>query len=69
MPLGGPPGQLTIQPQFFFNRDLDYLLTGDKERRIALSISKLKAKTSSQLSRKDYRSEGSIEVWKALLEE
>ncbi|GJT02116.1 hypothetical protein Tco_0823285 [Tanacetum coccineum] len=27
------------------------------------------AKTSSQLSRKDYRSEGSIEVWKALLEE
>ncbi|GJS09025.1 hypothetical protein Tco_0365821 [Tanacetum coccineum] len=32
-----------IQPQFFFNKDLDYLLTGDKERRIALSISKLKA--------------------------
>ncbi|GJY80579.1 hypothetical protein Tco_0493330 [Tanacetum coccineum] len=26
-------------------------------------------KTSSQRSRKDYRSEGSIEVWKALLEE
>ncbi|GJT05189.1 hypothetical protein Tco_0839651 [Tanacetum coccineum] len=43
LPLGGPPGQVTIQPQFFFNRDLDYLLTGDKERRIALSISKLKA--------------------------
>ncbi|GJZ58599.1 hypothetical protein Tco_0614093 [Tanacetum coccineum] len=40
---GGPPGQVTIQPQFFFNKDLDYLLTGDKERRIALSISKLKA--------------------------
>ncbi|GKA95970.1 hypothetical protein Tco_0818065 [Tanacetum coccineum] len=27
----------------FFNKDLDYLLTGDKERKIALSISKLKA--------------------------
>ncbi|GJS51971.1 hypothetical protein Tco_0625333, partial [Tanacetum coccineum] len=34
LPLGGPPGQVTIQPQFFFNKDLDYLLTGDKERRI-----------------------------------
>ncbi|GKF82611.1 hypothetical protein Tco_0244267, partial [Tanacetum coccineum] len=29
LPLGGPPGQVTIQPQFFFNN--------------ALSISKLKA--------------------------
>ncbi|GJS25675.1 hypothetical protein Tco_0454307 [Tanacetum coccineum] len=35
--------QVTIQLQFFFNKDLDYLLTGDKERKIALSISKLKA--------------------------
>ncbi|GKA85838.1 hypothetical protein Tco_0807492 [Tanacetum coccineum] len=43
LPLGGLPGQVTIQPQFFFNKDLDYLLTGDKERKIALSISKLKA--------------------------
>ncbi|GJR86644.1 hypothetical protein Tco_0210655 [Tanacetum coccineum] len=43
LPLGGPPGQVTIQPQFFFNKDLDYLLTSDKERKIALSISKLKA--------------------------
>ncbi|GJQ95688.1 hypothetical protein Tco_0006827 [Tanacetum coccineum] len=34
---------VTIQPQFFFNKDLDYLLTGDKEQKIALSISKLKA--------------------------
>ncbi|GJR45134.1 hypothetical protein Tco_1313237 [Tanacetum coccineum] len=32
-----------FQPNFFFNKDLDYLLTGGKERRIALSISKLKA--------------------------
>ncbi|GJY71841.1 hypothetical protein Tco_0475544 [Tanacetum coccineum] len=43
LPLGGPPGQVTIQPQFFFNKDLDYLLTGDKERKISLSISKIKA--------------------------
>ncbi|GJR10270.1 TCP-1/cpn60 chaperonin family protein [Tanacetum coccineum] len=43
LPLGGPPGQVTIQPQFIFNKDLEYLLTGDKERNIALSISKLKA--------------------------
>ncbi|GJR34973.1 hypothetical protein Tco_1210657 [Tanacetum coccineum] len=43
LPLGGPPGQVTIQPQFFFNKDLDYLLIDDKERKIALSISKLKA--------------------------
>ncbi|GJZ92057.1 hypothetical protein Tco_0664122 [Tanacetum coccineum] len=41
LPLGGPPGQVTIQPQFFFNKDLDYLLIGDKEQKIALSISKL----------------------------
>ncbi|GJU22148.1 retrovirus-related pol polyprotein from transposon TNT 1-94 [Tanacetum coccineum] len=35
--------QVTIQPQFFFNKDLEYLLTGDTERNKALSISKLKA--------------------------
>ncbi|GJT41887.1 hypothetical protein Tco_0941752 [Tanacetum coccineum] len=33
LPLGGPPGQVTIQPQFFFNKDLEYLLTGDKEQK------------------------------------
>ncbi|GJV28591.1 hypothetical protein Tco_1385039 [Tanacetum coccineum] len=43
LPLGGPPGQVTIQPQFFFNKDLDYLLSGDKDRHNALSISNLKA--------------------------
>ncbi|GJU95096.1 integrase, catalytic region, zinc finger, CCHC-type containing protein [Tanacetum coccineum] len=43
LPLGGPPDQVTIQPQFFFNKDLEYLLTGDKEQNRALSISKLKA--------------------------
>ncbi|GJR46105.1 hypothetical protein Tco_1314208 [Tanacetum coccineum] len=43
LPLGGPPGQVTIQPQFFFNKDLEYLLTGDKEQNRALLIYKLKA--------------------------
>ncbi|GJY46952.1 hypothetical protein Tco_0436015 [Tanacetum coccineum] len=43
LPLGGPPGQVSIQPQFFFNKDLEYLMSGDKERKTALSISKLKA--------------------------
>ncbi|GJY05550.1 hypothetical protein Tco_0371490 [Tanacetum coccineum] len=43
LPLGGPPGQVTIQPHFFFNKDLEYLVFGNKERRHALSISKLKA--------------------------
>ncbi|GJU20056.1 hypothetical protein Tco_1153398 [Tanacetum coccineum] len=42
LPLGGPPGQVTIQPHYFFNRDLEYLVSGDKERRNALSISILK---------------------------
>ncbi|GJW39049.1 hypothetical protein Tco_0064894 [Tanacetum coccineum] len=42
LPLGGPPGQVTIQPQYFFNKDLEYLVSSDKERRHALSISKLK---------------------------
>ncbi|GJS26950.1 hypothetical protein Tco_0487570 [Tanacetum coccineum] len=43
LPLGGPPGQVTIQPQFFFNKDLEYLTSGDTTSRVALSISKLKA--------------------------
>ncbi|GKF12273.1 hypothetical protein Tco_0050199, partial [Tanacetum coccineum] len=43
LPLGAPPGQVTIQSQFFFNKDLEYLVSGSKERRSALSISKLKA--------------------------
>ncbi|GJR92828.1 hypothetical protein Tco_0265002 [Tanacetum coccineum] len=36
---------------------------------MVMRMTREEAKTSSQLSRKDYRSEGSIEVWKALLEE
>ncbi|GKE43087.1 hypothetical protein Tco_1470371 [Tanacetum coccineum] len=42
LPLGGPPGQVTIQTQYIFNKDLEYLVSGNKERRNALSISKLK---------------------------
>nr|GEX61301.1 hypothetical protein [Tanacetum cinerariifolium]GEX76211.1 hypothetical protein [Tanacetum cinerariifolium] len=41
--LGGPPVQVTIHSQYFFNKDLEYLVLGDKGRRSALSISKLKA--------------------------
>ncbi|GKD45203.1 hypothetical protein Tco_1269848, partial [Tanacetum coccineum] len=43
LPLGGPPSQVTIQSQLFFNKDLDYLMLCSKERRSDLSISKLKA--------------------------
>ncbi|GKE85437.1 hypothetical protein Tco_1559179, partial [Tanacetum coccineum] len=41
--LGGPPGHVTIQTKFFFNKDLDYLRFGSKGDRIALSITKMKA--------------------------
>ncbi|GJR54391.1 hypothetical protein Tco_1404912 [Tanacetum coccineum] len=43
LPLSGPPGHVTIQTQFFFNKDLDYLRYGSKESRHVLSISKMKA--------------------------
>nr|GEX06085.1 hypothetical protein [Tanacetum cinerariifolium] len=43
LPLGGPPGQVTIQSDFFFNKDLDYLRYDSKASRPALSISKMKA--------------------------
>ncbi|GKB68204.1 hypothetical protein Tco_0929616, partial [Tanacetum coccineum] len=43
LPLGGPPSQVMIQKEFFFNRDLDYLRFGSKGDRIALSITKMKA--------------------------
>nr|GEY90337.1 hypothetical protein [Tanacetum cinerariifolium] len=42
LPLGGPPGQVTIQSDFFFNKDLEYLRYGRKGSRPALSISKMK---------------------------
>ncbi|GJS11292.1 hypothetical protein Tco_0368088 [Tanacetum coccineum] len=41
--LEGPAFKVTIQTQYFFNKDLEYLVTRDKGRRSALSISKLKA--------------------------
>nr|GEV88648.1 hypothetical protein [Tanacetum cinerariifolium] len=40
---GGPPGQVTIQSDFFFNKDLEYLIYDSKGRRPALTISKMKA--------------------------
>ncbi|GJR87285.1 hypothetical protein Tco_0211296 [Tanacetum coccineum] len=43
LPLCGPPGQVTIQSDFFFNKDLEYLKYGRKSGRPALSILKMKA--------------------------
>nr|GFC95757.1 hypothetical protein [Tanacetum cinerariifolium] len=43
LPLGGPPGQVTIEFDFFFNKDLKYLRYGSKGGKPALSISKMKA--------------------------
>nr|GEV73866.1 hypothetical protein [Tanacetum cinerariifolium] len=43
LPLGGPPDQVTIQSDFFLNKDLEYLRYGSKGGRPALSISKIKA--------------------------
>ncbi|GJV67924.1 hypothetical protein Tco_1483433 [Tanacetum coccineum] len=43
LPLGGDLGHVTIQPDFFFNKDLEYLRYGRKMGRPALSISKMKA--------------------------
>nr|GFC23691.1 hypothetical protein [Tanacetum cinerariifolium] len=43
LPLGGPPGQVTIQSDFFFNKDLEYMRYGSKGSRLALSILKMKA--------------------------
>nr|GEV73635.1 hypothetical protein [Tanacetum cinerariifolium] len=42
LPLGGPPGQVTIQSDFFFSKDLEYLRYGSKGSRPALSILKIK---------------------------
>ncbi|GJU63449.1 hypothetical protein Tco_1245284 [Tanacetum coccineum] len=43
LPLGGPLGHATIQIQFFFNKDLEYLRYGSKGSSPALSVSKMKA--------------------------
>ncbi|GJW34924.1 histone deacetylase 14 [Tanacetum coccineum] len=43
LPLGGAPGHVTIQSDFFFNKDLEYLRYDRKMGRPALSLSKMKA--------------------------
>ncbi|GKG25173.1 hypothetical protein Tco_0395801, partial [Tanacetum coccineum] len=43
LPLGGDPSHVLIQPDFFFNKDIEYLRYGHKMGRPALSISKMKA--------------------------
>nr|GEW81316.1 integrase, catalytic region, zinc finger, CCHC-type, peptidase aspartic, catalytic [Tanacetum cinerariifolium] len=43
LPLGGPPGPVTIQFEFFFNKDLEYLRYSSKGSRPALSILEMKA--------------------------
>nr|GEV01505.1 hypothetical protein [Tanacetum cinerariifolium] len=43
LPLGGLPGQVTIQSDFFFNKDLEYLRYESKGNTPALSISNMKA--------------------------
>nr|GEU70438.1 reverse transcriptase domain-containing protein [Tanacetum cinerariifolium] len=43
LPLCGSPGQVTIQSDFFFNKDLEYMRYDSKGSRPALSISKMKA--------------------------
>nr|GEW69418.1 hypothetical protein [Tanacetum cinerariifolium] len=43
LPLGGPPGHVTIQSQFFFNKELKCLRHGSKGSSPALLISKMKA--------------------------
>nr|GEX56519.1 histone deacetylase 14 [Tanacetum cinerariifolium] len=43
LPLGGLPGQVTIQSNFIFNKDLEYLRYGSQGSGPALSISKMKA--------------------------
>ncbi|GKE88693.1 hypothetical protein Tco_1566168 [Tanacetum coccineum] len=42
LPLGGPPGHVTIQAHFFFNKDLKYLRYGNNGSKPTLSISKMK---------------------------
>nr|GEV40594.1 hypothetical protein [Tanacetum cinerariifolium] len=41
LPLDGPPGQVTIQSEFFFNKDLEYLRYDSKGSRPALLILKM----------------------------
>ncbi|GJW77908.1 hypothetical protein Tco_0139590 [Tanacetum coccineum] len=43
LPSQGHPGHLTIPVDFFFNNDLEYLKTGNMERKCTASITKTKA--------------------------
>ncbi|GKE02441.1 hypothetical protein Tco_1390424, partial [Tanacetum coccineum] len=43
LPLGAPPGHVTIQTEFFLNKDLEYLRFSNKGSMHVLSISKMKA--------------------------
>ncbi|GJT80594.1 hypothetical protein Tco_1054936 [Tanacetum coccineum] len=42
LPLGGPLGYVTVQTEFFFNKDLENLRYGNKGSKPALLISKMK---------------------------
>nr|GEV19331.1 hypothetical protein [Tanacetum cinerariifolium] len=43
LPLGGPPSQVIIQSDFFFNKELEYLRYGSKGSRPVFLVSKMKA--------------------------
>ncbi|GJU10699.1 hypothetical protein Tco_1133095 [Tanacetum coccineum] len=42
LPLDGPPGHVTIQIEFFFNKDLEYMRFGNKGSMPVFSVSKMK---------------------------
>ncbi|GJQ92675.1 hypothetical protein Tco_0003814 [Tanacetum coccineum] len=50
LPLQGSLGHLTILVNFFFNNDLEYLKTGNSEKKYTVSITKTKA-ARSQINR------------------
>ncbi|GJW45272.1 hypothetical protein Tco_0074071 [Tanacetum coccineum] len=54
LPLQGPPGYLTILVDFFFNNDLEYLKTGNKERKYVASLTKTKAARYELKDQKEY---------------
>nr|GEU99810.1 hypothetical protein [Tanacetum cinerariifolium] len=55
LPLGAPSGYVTIQSQFFFNKDLEYLIRGRKGSSPTLSISKMKAASYLNVDMNLYR--------------
>nr|GFB65112.1 hypothetical protein [Tanacetum cinerariifolium] len=46
LPLQGHPGHLTIVADYFFNNELEYLVSSDLERTYTMSITKTKASRS-----------------------